>query len=1229
MGAESATVTRTAARQAQTPARQSVRVSAPPQRSDPQRELASPGGTAVPKSFAGIPPLAPGEDNRTLSFSHQFSHPLSHHGPRLPLQRKLAIGFVNDPLEAEADSIAERIMRGAAAPSATHSSSPVLRRKCACESCSACEEEKKKEEGKSKLMRKAQGTLTSVQAPPIVEDVLSSPGQPLDSETCAFMESRFDYDFSHVRLHTDERAQESARAIRALAYTVGSDVVFDRNHYSPGSPEGRRLLAHELTHVVQQSGPNGATSAAASGVIRRAQSKELGQIESWLSYGIFDWVITKDEANKALNLLKTLPKDQQAVFFAGKKYSRRLKENLPAARLPELSALELSVADLTPPKSEIGKIESNLSYGLFDWVITDAEAIDSLERLKKLPAEQLPAALAAIRYDRLMDNLPDARKPELVELRKLADVVSVSAVQPKMAGRQTAAQVLGPPAPGMTLAEFRAYTQQQADWFVEPSLLAADRDALWALLLHAEEGPHILTGIGDVPVSKLRGVAAADWPPLIRFCAGTHSSGHTIRIFPPLPALDERIKLGKTLTKVEASILPAVLEITASQSQLQEVQTKGLAPKLTDYWTKYHPHLEQTFSPAIGARGPEFERILKFLDGLGGLGPSGLAALDPLRGATEDQRWVRNLHRFPLPMLKKLVSNLGNKSGTKRLVLVLHTGHDAPGAFQEAEKLFNDLVLSSPNNLVLMIEGATSLAAITGRIDNIAATWGQKVAGKRVITQVVIAGHGSSQTVGMAGTSAPTVSDGNVKYAEESMVSGTPQTDALLQALLHHMPAATAHVLYAGCLVGSTPVAEGTPAAAIPAALAANESLAAHTKTLAAGEGIPAGRVEAARASVGLASVTTLSDPGTGVLKTKYPFDPKAFGSATDYAKSGREPEGVLRAAVEVGAANKITAETLLRTRMTMAATGDWYDTTTRILVPLALPAVVGAGVDLERVNELANVAEVPFLAFWEQFDWINAKAFKDRLNPKVFAPNVYNGIAATNFYTAPVANHAERMRVIVDQGWLALSGAPRAAALLAGILETNRFANVLELYLNKDILKPEKATLLPLGLPPTQAQIRLALAWLDLDNGEAQVRSFLSAQVQHPPNAPPVFNAAVSPEISHAGRTDRDVLDVLGFSPRAIAAPAGGGGPGLPIANVGLPDSPGTNRILVTGSPHLAHVSVATALVRREPAALRPPIAVLHSGDEVRVSGSVGDWRAVDVNGKLGFIKKTEITPP
>ena len=95
-------------------------------------------------------------------------------------------------------------------------------------------------------------TMGQHAAPPIVHEVLRSPGQPLDAATRAFMESRFGHDFSQVRVHSNAAAEQSARAVNALAYTVGRDIVFNAGRYAPKTSAGQRLLAHELTHVVQQ-----------------------------------------------------------------------------------------------------------------------------------------------------------------------------------------------------------------------------------------------------------------------------------------------------------------------------------------------------------------------------------------------------------------------------------------------------------------------------------------------------------------------------------------------------------------------------------------------------------------------------------------------------------------------------------------------------------------------------------------------------------------------------------------------------------------------------------------------------------------------------------------------------------------------------------------------------------------------------------------------------------------
>jgi hypothetical protein len=115
--------------------------------------------------------------------------------------------------------------------------------------CAHCEAEEKKEQ----LQRKDNGSESVSSAPSIVDDVLSSSsGKPMDSDTRSFMENRFHYDFSGVKIHDDDLAAKSADSINALAYASGNDIVFNSGQYNTSSDAGKRLLAHELTHVMQQ-----------------------------------------------------------------------------------------------------------------------------------------------------------------------------------------------------------------------------------------------------------------------------------------------------------------------------------------------------------------------------------------------------------------------------------------------------------------------------------------------------------------------------------------------------------------------------------------------------------------------------------------------------------------------------------------------------------------------------------------------------------------------------------------------------------------------------------------------------------------------------------------------------------------------------------------------------------------------------------------------------------------
>jgi hypothetical protein len=140
-------------------------------------------------------------------------------------------------------------------------SAGLLQRKCACggmpEPTGECEECHKK-----RLQRRTtqHSTLNSQPAdvPPIVHDVLRSPGRPLDAATRSFMERRFGHDFSSVRIHRGPEANSAAEAAHAAAFTVGRDVVFADSFYQPDTSSGRFLLAHELAHTIQQKTASGA-----------------------------------------------------------------------------------------------------------------------------------------------------------------------------------------------------------------------------------------------------------------------------------------------------------------------------------------------------------------------------------------------------------------------------------------------------------------------------------------------------------------------------------------------------------------------------------------------------------------------------------------------------------------------------------------------------------------------------------------------------------------------------------------------------------------------------------------------------------------------------------------------------------------------------------------------------------------------------------------------------------
>lgn len=186
------------------------------------------------------------------------------------LQAKLTIGQADDSFEREADRVADQVMRIPAPQSGGHALAitPVAAHQ-AQRKCAECEEE---EEGGTLQRKENVGVEFPAVAPPIVHETVNSLGQPLDATTRAYFEPRFGHDFTRVRLHTDSRAAESARAVNALAFTIGNDIVLGAGQYRPRTTDGNSLLAHELTHVVQQ--------AQAPQVARRVQRQTPAEATS-------------------------------------------------------------------------------------------------------------------------------------------------------------------------------------------------------------------------------------------------------------------------------------------------------------------------------------------------------------------------------------------------------------------------------------------------------------------------------------------------------------------------------------------------------------------------------------------------------------------------------------------------------------------------------------------------------------------------------------------------------------------------------------------------------------------------------------------------------------------------------------------------------------------------------------------------------------------------------------
>jgi hypothetical protein len=311
------------------------------------------------------------------------------------IQAKLVVGPVDDPLEHEADRVADQVVRMVDPVPSISVAPPGINQKCA-----ACEEEEKAQAVQRNL---APSTAVSTrEAPAGVHQTLRSSGQPLDVHTRTYFEDRFGYDFSSVRVHTDGGAAASAASIGAAAYTAGADIAFAADRFGPATFEGRRLLAHELTHVVQQSASDRPGASSQSTTVRCQGESDPFRAEITARWpgdspvhappGALAWCKTKftkaGSFQDLINLVRaaeaalaaagiTSPKDQihaiRGIFYGtvwSLDYSveRSTTRNEGFQRFTRPSE---NVATSTPPD-----VRTALSCGLFDALKDSQDLID-------------------------------------------------------------------------------------------------------------------------------------------------------------------------------------------------------------------------------------------------------------------------------------------------------------------------------------------------------------------------------------------------------------------------------------------------------------------------------------------------------------------------------------------------------------------------------------------------------------------------------------------------------------------------------------------------------------------------------------------------------------------------------------------------------------------------------------------------------------------------------------
>jgi len=1187
-----------------------------------------------------------GDNSNNTNYGMTNFHKISILPPSsAPLQPKLKINAPNDKYEQEADRVADQVMR---MPVQT------LQRKADKEDkfrqtpnftiqrkCSSCQEDET-------IQTKSLGNSPNLASPRLVNQIQNTKGrgQGLERNTKTFMESRFCADFSKVRIHNNSQASGMNREINAKAFTVGNDIYFNQGNYNPASSRSKKLLAHELTHTIQQNGSHLGKDENSSQSIQRKGETFVGFFQN-IGRGIAsifgDELEYSDEEIQAyIDVLKAgdiegdyVSDDKaRAIVRKWKAGSLKIKGPLKVLLIKEMLKGYTGAADENSILDILKGSPGELTYILTKVKLSELRDDFHGSQFKELEKILIP-------WEKRWKNVKpedlaktDTKKENQEKI--LGDdgftmiwktFLSDAILPIKMKGLELEE--------GMNLSEFDLYIRKQADWFTEDSLKNNEvvRNKLWEIAFLLGEGNHNRVALGRLKMLKLTQATKGEMKALKAYAAGVRDSKTDYPITSEHEKFFKVVAWGEAMIELKKFVPDLVMKVVINQDFLNKlVFPNDLVQEFKKYYKEFTPTIEV----------PDEKRgIIKLLD-------EGILTYMDLKP------WMHDIHIIDTKSRLKLLDNVRVENNKKPVLLVLFSGLDHNAAFLYWANLKS--VILNENNLALVIQGEKSVNDLTARVKEVAAKYGQpnKPGGDPKLKQVIIAGHGSQKTIQQTTTGKPSKDqkdDKHVVYEMTSLSTGKPgsDTEKLVDALLEVLDTENARIVFAGCSVGGHSIPLDTQLKTDPETAAENikEALKLNPNlrdlVIRRAKELKLKNKPAIEAAVATTTASAFNIDDDGKAKLHKDDDPAIGKEVQDYVKEGTEPSGALKAALETWADKKYgpvwTTEAMRDYVKDNKPSKKWWMSMTRTGYKIALPKK--GNVNPEVLNKLSYYIKPWFKTLW--MSSVNVEKIVNTTKKVNALENL--GLDSDNFpvskiaYSTMVASksaeYSGHIKIAVYQAWMQVND-KKPTDFLAAVGDSHLKGKKLFSLFRMKYLKKHLTTLLKAADPkkPTGPQLKLALNLASnlKQNMPEAVKTLLINAAENKRRAS--FPVALNVSSYLEGIDEIDILGFLGLalgksddSPSPPTPPKAKGSKSKSppksskkLANADLDSDPSKNESFISVAPKKIKLKTE-APVWEKPDLKSKILTTLSKGTIMRVAGSRLGWAVIDYNGTVAYV--------